>query len=137
MSLSHGHRAPDRVFVHEMSLSHGHRGTGPGCERSVGLRYDLPGPQVPQRQHRRAKHHQPISYRSPSNALVGLRHGHPAYKYLSGIPSCRSISKPTSAGLYPLSLSVFGTATMPTSASETSRRGEEGFYQHFGTGALN
>ena len=26
MSLSHGRRGPDRVFVHEMSLSHGCRG---------------------------------------------------------------------------------------------------------------
>ena len=63
--------------------------SGSGCERSVGLRYDLPGPQVPQRQYRRAKHHQPISYRSPSDALVGLRHGHPAYKYLRDIPAWR------------------------------------------------
>ena len=31
----------------------------------------------------------------------------------------------------------FGTATMPTSTSETSSRGEGGFYQHFGTGTLN
>ena len=28
---------------------------------------------------------------------------------------------------------VFGTATLPTGASETSPRGEEGFYRHFGT----
>ena len=28
---------------------------------------------------------------------------------------------------------VFGTATLPTGTSETSPRGEEGFYRHFGT----
>ena len=32
---------------------------------------------------------------------------------------------------------VFGTATMPTGTSVASPRGEEGFYQHFGTTTLN
>ena len=32
---------------------------------------------------------------------------------------------------------VFGTATPSTGTSETSPRGEEGFYRHFGTGTLN
>ena len=31
---------------------------------------------------------------------------------------------------------VFGTATPSTCTSETSPRGEEGFYRHFGTGTL-
>ena len=32
---------------------------------------------------------------------------------------------------------VFGTATPSTGTSETSPRGEEGFYRHFGTATLN
>ena len=37
MSLSHGCRGPDRVFVHEMSLSHGRRGPGSGTRPDNGI----------------------------------------------------------------------------------------------------
>ena len=39
-------------------------------------------------------------------------------------------------GLFPMLRPSFGTATLPTSASETSRRGEEGLRTVFGTATL-
>ena len=46
-------------------------------------------------------------------------------------------SKQPQIGFSLLSLSVLGTGTPSPGTSETSPRGEEGIYRHFGTGTLN
>ena len=51
-------------------------------------------------------------------------------------PCGEASSKQPQIGFSLLSLSVLGTATLPTGTSEALPRGEGGFYQHFGTGTL-
>ena len=55
-----------------------------------------------------------------------LRHRDPTHKYL------RAILRVAKGDFWP----VFGTATLPTSTSEPSSRGEGGFWPVFGTATL-
>ena len=55
-----------------------------------------------------------------------LRHRDPTHKYL------RAILRVAKGDFWP----VFGTATLPTSTSEPSSRGEGGFWTVFGTATL-
>ena len=113
MSLYHGCRGPDWVFVHEMGLSHGHRAPGRGASGRSGFEAapqgeasptDLipvsfqcssrssarpPRLQVPQWHSLVPKHLQTNLSRSLSSIPVGPRHGHHAYKCLRDIPAWR------------------------------------------------
>ena len=77
--------------------------------------------------------------------LAGLRHGDHAHRYSRAIPAWRRRSSGRSSARRPLPqvsqchpcvakgdfLSVFGTATMPTSTSGASSRGEDGLLSPF------
>ena len=107
---------------------------------------------------------QPISKRFLSGVITGLRHGDLAQRCLRGSPAPsprhpRAIPVPSPhhprlanrsfteywpirglfhghRGAHWVLQSVFGTATLPTGASEPSPRGEAVIYRPFGTGTL-
>ena len=58
--------------------------------------------------------------------LAGLWHGHPAHRYSSGIPTCRTIQQSLSNRPLNGPRPLFGTATPPTSTSEPSPRDKGG-----------
>ena len=66
----------------------------------------------------------------------GLRHGHPIHKYLSAIPTCRTIQLSLSNRPLTGPRPVLATVTLSTSTSVPSRRGKAVIYHPFATATL-
>ena len=71
-----------------------------------------------------------------SSHLSSLRHGHPVYRYSSGIPACRTIQQSLSNRHLNGPRPVLATATLPTGTSGAFPRGKAVIYHPFATAIL-
>ena len=71
-----------------------------------------------------------------SRHLSSLRHGHPVHRYLSAIPTCRTITQSLSNLPLTGTRPIFATATLPTSTSGAFPRGKAVIYHPFATATL-
>ena len=96
-----------------------------------------PCPQVPQC-HPGVPNNHIISLKPASKRTsTGPRHGHPAHKPLSAIPTCRTITQSLSNRPLTGPRPVLATATLPTNISVPSRRAEAVIYHPFATATLS